>query len=87
MRFSETNLCLRCLYWCMPIDEDRQQQTLQAGQLWKLESGYVLVVELGKRLVHYKRMQQPRQRAVLTQVIGIETLQRYLREHDAELVG
>lgn len=71
----------------MQTKEKKLQYRLGAGQLWKLEHGYVYIVELGKRLIHYKMMRQPNQRAVLTQMIGIEALLNYLRQNEAELVS
>jgi hypothetical protein len=62
-------------------------QTLQAGQLWKVEQGYLYIVEMGKRLIHYKMLRQPKQRAVVTRMIGIEALLRYLKQSEAELVS
>ena len=60
---------------------------LEAGQLWRLEHGYVYIVELGKRLIHYKMLRNPNQRAVVTQLIGIEALLRFLNQSEAVLVG
>jgi hypothetical protein len=60
---------------------------LEPGQLWRLEHGYVYIVELGKRLIHYKMLRNPNQRAVVTQLIGIEALLRFLNQSEAILVG
>ena len=60
---------------------------LASGQLWKLDHAYIQIVELGKRLIHYKLMRQPGQRAVLTRMIGIEALAVYLRTNEATLVS
>jgi hypothetical protein len=71
----------------MQIEEQKRLHRLEAGQLWKIEHGYVYIVELGKQLIHYKLMRQPSQRAVLTRMIGIEALLNYLRQSEAELVS
>ena len=71
----------------MQIEEQNRLHRLEAGQLWKLEHGYVYIVELGKRLIHYKLLRNPDQRAVLTRLIGIEALLNYLRQSEAELVS
>ena len=59
---------------------------LEKGQLWKIEHGYVYIVELGKRLIHYKQLRHPEQKAVMTKLIGIEALMAYLYENEAQLV-
>lgn len=65
------------------IDCGRQ---LRAGQLWQIEHGYVHIVEVGKRLVHYKTLRQPNQRASVTRLIGIEALLKYLTCCEGRLV-
>ena len=61
--------------------------TLEPGQLWKMEHGYVYIVEQVKQHIHYKMLRHPDQSAALTRMIGIEALLRYLRQSEAELVG
>lgn len=65
-------------------EQDRLQ--LEAGQLYKLEHGYLRVVELGHRLIHYKLLSQPDQQAGLTRFIALEALLNYLRQSEAVLV-
>jgi hypothetical protein len=60
---------------------------LEPGQLWKLEHGYLYIVEVGKRLVHYKTLRAPTQRATVTRLIAIGALLRYLMQTDGELVA
>jgi hypothetical protein len=69
----------------MQLGESTRLQELEAGQLWKIEHGYVYIVELGKRLIRFKMLRHPNQRAV-TRLIGIEALLNYLRQSEAELV-
>ncbi len=64
----------------------RSPSRLEKGQLWKLEHGYLYIVELGKRLIHYKLLRQPTQKAVVTRLIGIEELLTYLKHNEAQLV-
>ena len=71
----------------MQVEEKNRLHRLEAGQLWKLEHGYIYIVELGKRLIHYKLLRHPSQRAVLTQMIGIEALLNYLSQNEAALVA
>jgi len=59
---------------------------LAKGQLWRTEDSYVQIVELGKRLIHYKMPRELKQRAVKTHTVGIETLESYLKTHHARLV-
>ena len=60
-------------------------RSLEPGQLWRLEHGYVYIVELGKRLIHYKMLRNPNQRAAVTQLISIEALMRFLTQSEAVL--
>lgn len=69
----------------MQLGESTRLQELEAGQLWKIEHGYIYIVELGKRLIHYKMLRNPNQKAV-TRMIGIEALLNYLSQSEAELV-
>ena len=60
---------------------------LEPGQLWKIEHGYLYIVEVGKRLVHYKNLRAPSQRAAVTRMIGIAALLKYLTQSEGELLG
>jgi hypothetical protein len=71
----------------METETLNRSQQLQAGQLWRIEHGYVHIVEVGKRLVHYKTLRHPDQRAAVTRMIGLESLLRYLSECEGVLVG
>lgn len=71
----------------MRTDETNALQNLEAGQLWKIEHGYLYIVELGKRLIHYKMLKQPHQKAVATRLIGIPALLTYLKNNEAQLVS
>ncbi len=70
----------------MQIADTDLRHDLRPGQLWKVEHGYVYIVELGKRLIHYKMLRHPELRTALTQMIRIEALVNYLRQTDAQLV-
>ena len=59
---------------------------LAKGQLWKINDAYIQIVELGKRLIQYKMLRQQGQRAVRTQMTGIEELETYLKANAAQLV-
>lgn len=59
---------------------------LEKGQLWKTDAGYIQVWHVGKRLIDYKMMRQPGQKAVRTQATAIDTLRTYLKDNGAVLV-
>ena len=61
-------------------------QRLAKGQLWRLSNAYIQIVELGKRLIHYKMMSQPEETWARTQMSGIETMWVYLKTRHAQLV-
>ena len=71
----------------MQIEEQNRLHGLEVGQLWKIEHGYVYIVELGKRLIHYKMLRHPNQKAAVTQMIGVEALLNYLSQSEAKLVS
>lgn len=69
----------------MQLGESTRLRELEAGQLWKIEYGYIYIVELGKRLIRFKLLRHPNQKAV-TRLIGVEALLNYLRQSEGELV-
>ena len=71
----------------MQTEEKDRLQDLEVGQLWKLEHGYLYIAELGRRLVHYKMLKHPDQRAAFTRMIGVDALLKYLKHSEAELVA
>jgi hypothetical protein len=70
----------------MSVEAKRALEALDPGQLWKIESGYILITDHGKRLVGYKKLRKPDQRAVATNLIRPEALVAYLTEVAAELI-
>ncbi len=86
--FIRNKITFRCVnLGNMRTEEMNRLHRLEAGQLWKLEHGYIYIVELGKRLIHYKILQQPDQKAVVTRLIGIEALLNYLSCSEAQLLS
>jgi hypothetical protein len=71
----------------MTIDSRKSAPGLATGQLWKADNAYIQIVELGKRLIHYKMLRQPGQKAVMTRMIGIDALAVYLKTTEATLVN
>jgi len=61
-------------------------QALAKGQLWKMNDAYIQIVELGKRLIHYKMMKELRGMGVRTRMSTIETMGTYLTTNRARLV-
>ena len=66
---------------------DLSRLELKEGQLWKLEHGYVWIVESGERLIRYKMLRQPSARVAITQLIRVEALLNYLTQTEAQLVS
>jgi hypothetical protein len=71
----------------MKTSGKRAARPLAKGQLWRTKDSYVQIVELGKRLIHYKMPREIGQRAVKTHTVGIETLETYLKTNAARLVA
>jgi hypothetical protein len=70
----------------MQTEAVEREHRLEPGQLWKIEHGYLYIVEVGKRLVHYKALRAPTQRAAVTRLIGIGALLRYLMCSEGQLI-
>ena len=58
---------------------------LASGQRWKTKDAYIEIVELGKRLIHYRMVRHLGQMR-RTQTSGIDTMESYLKAHEARLV-
>ena len=65
----------------------KNSRVLEKGQLWKMKDAYIQIVELGKRLIHYKMMKELGQMRVKTQMSGIESMGLYLKNNRARLVS
>ena len=59
---------------------------LVKGQVWKVNDGYVQIVEIGKRLIHYKMFKGQQSRAVPVKMTSLNTVQDYLKSNRAALV-
>ncbi len=59
---------------------------LAQGQIWHLRHAYIQIVELGRRLLHYRMMESLEQKGVKTQVSGIDVMWEYLKSRGARLV-
>ena len=56
------------------------------GQVWKADNSYLQIVDLEKRLIHYKLMKKPDQPAA-TRLIRTDVLAVYLRATEATLMN
>ena len=70
----------------MKTNRNTAPPSLAKGQLWRTENAYVEIVDMGKRLIHYKMPRELGQRAVKTHTVGIETLASYLKTNRARLL-
>jgi len=60
---------------------------LAKGQLWRMKHAYVEIVEMGKKMIHFKMMKRLGEAGVRTQVSAFRTLYGYLKARQAQLVG
>jgi hypothetical protein len=60
---------------------------LAKGQLWRLNQGFVYVVEPGERVVRYRLLKSPDQRSAATRLLAIRKMESWLKEQSAELVN
>ena len=59
---------------------------LEKGQIWKLPDSHIEILEIGKRLTHYRHFRTLDAKRVPIQLTGISTIQAYLKTHKAILV-
>jgi hypothetical protein len=71
----------------MEMEREQARHPLKNGQTWKLEHGYLHIVELGKRLVHYRFLKQLNQHASTIRLIGIAELLIFLKRDEATLLN
>jgi len=55
--------------------------------MWKLEHGFLHIVEVNKRLVYYKILSQLHQHVASASLIGVVELMIYLRHNEAKLLN
>jgi hypothetical protein len=63
----------------------KRSPALAKGQLWSTKDNHIRIMELGKRLVHYKMLRDLRQMR-RTQMSRIDTMEAYLKTNRAQLV-
>ena len=65
----------------------RSLPRLAKGQLWKLKHVYIQIVELGKRLLEYRMLDDLNESGARTKTSSIDTMWEYLKSRRAELVN
>ncbi len=71
----------------MHTEEKQRPRDFEPGQLWKVEHGYVYITERGARHIHYKMLSDPKQKAAITRIIGLDALAVFLKHSEGRLVG
>ena len=71
----------------MEVEQQKRKHPLENGPAWKLEHGYLHIVELGKRLVHYKLLRHVNQHATTIRLIGVVELLMFLKHNEAVLIN
>ena len=69
------------------MEQEQREHPLEQGQTWKLEHGYLHIVELGRRLVQYRILHKLNQHAATARIIGVVELLIYLKYNEAELMN
>lgn len=59
---------------------------LEKGQLWQMKDTHVEIVEVGKRLAHYRLLPRLNQRGIPVKLGRREELEAFLKSHGAKLV-
>lgn len=59
---------------------------LARGQLWKLNHLYIQIVQLGKRLIHYRMLTDLKETGARIKTSSVEVLWRYLQSRHARLI-
>jgi hypothetical protein len=59
---------------------------LAKGQLWKLSHLYIQVVELGKKLIHYRMLTDEKESGARVKTSDVNVMWDYLKSRQAQLV-
>lgn len=63
-----------------------EKRPLAKGQLWRMANKHLEIVELGKRLTHYRLLTRVDQRGAPLRLGGAAEVEAYLEAHQAKLV-
>ena len=64
-----------------------KRNLLASGQLWRLKDKHLEIVDLGKRLAHYRLLNTLNQRGVPVRLGPVEAVQDYLTANKAKLLA
>ena len=70
----------------MKVKKNVPVKELAKGQIWKLPDSHIEILEIGKRLTHYRHFRTLDAKRVLIQLTGIQTIQAYLKTNKAVLI-
>jgi len=59
---------------------------LAKGQIWKTRVAKIEIVDLGKKLIHYRITKHLGIKRISAQISGIEPMEKYLKANEAQLV-
>lgn len=59
---------------------------LAKGQLWKLNNFYIQIVELGKKLIHYRMLSDLTETGVKIKTSSVDVMWGYLKSRHAQLI-
>ncbi len=65
--------------------KSKEDFALQVGQSWRLPTGRIEIVQVGKTLAHYKYFKGDQKRGVHVALKSITAVVELLREHGAKL--
>ena len=60
---------------------------LATGQTWKLNDFYIQIVELGKKLIHYRMLSDLKETGARIKTSGVDVMWGYLKSRHAQLVN
>ncbi len=59
---------------------------LAEGQLWKLNHFYIQIVELGKKLIHYRMLSDLKESGAKIKTSSVDVMWEYLKSRRAQLI-
>lgn len=68
-------------------EDAKSSMDLRAGQLWKLNDGYLSIVRLDDRSAFYKLLKAPDQKSAFTRLMSTEAFLEHLSHNCACLVA
>jgi len=71
----------------MNTDATKPFVGLEKGQLWEVDGGYLEIVDIGGRHVHYKMKRRPDHKSAITRLISLDALAVYLKEAKLQTAG